>query len=86
MARPVEEVCAQVLAATTPHSCLLLSSGVQFDAVRAAYKKLALLLHPDKNLGHALAGEAFKVCLRDGCRQEVLRCWCTQLRWAAQPS
>jgi len=57
------EALAQRVLQAAPRGALhalLLPDGADLQAARAAFRRLSLLLHPDKCAGSALAAEAFK--------------------------
>ncbi len=58
-----EQLARQVLAADAgvPTDVLLLPRNASLEQARAAYKRLAMSLHPDKNPS-ATAAEAFQRC------------------------
>ena len=56
------EVASRVLASTgNAHSVLLLPPTASPQEIKASYKRLALLLHPDKADNDPLAAEAFRL-------------------------
>ena len=62
IASKAEAVARSVLRAAPqgPHCALLVPGNADLQAAKAAYRRLSMLLHPDKCTGSTLAADAFK--------------------------
>lgn len=60
-----EKIGRRIFANSSPHEVLGVAANASQSEIRAAYKKLSIQLHPDKNRGanEILASETFKILI-----------------------